>query len=130
MFFVFSGIFTGVKPILSSVPAVVQTDYVAAAEQGVELTVTYQDAAPSGIRTAEDKVASVGVIQVSTQSLPENAVLTITVRDQDMNTNPNMINQLLVVCFTGNTPSNFNSKKIVLSEISANTGVFTGKDAL
>ena len=118
-------------PIKSAVPSFVQIDYVPAAEQGVDLTVTYQDASPPGIRTSVDRVASVGIIQVSTQSLPENGVLSITVRDQDMNKNPVEIEKIQVVCTSSAgkaLPSSSNSKTVILTSISMNSNIFTGDE--
>jgi hypothetical protein len=128
--FLCSGIFVSAEvKIRSFVPSFVQIDYVPAAEQGVDLTVTYQDASPAGIRTSVDRVASVGVIQVSTQSLPEDGVLYITVRDQDINVNPNEIERLSVVCSTGKVQSgNFDSKTVILTSTAANSNIFTGNE--
>ncbi len=122
-----SGIFVGVKKISSIIPPIVQTDYIPAAEQGIDITVTYQDASPPGIRLVLDRVASVAVIEVSTLSLPENGVLYITIKDKDQNQDSSMKETIQAVCTTGKTPGTLDSKAVLLTEISSDSNTFTGK---
>jgi hypothetical protein len=122
-----SGIFVGVKRISSEIPPIVQTDYIPASEQGRDLTVTYQDASPPGIRIVRDRVASVAVIEVSTLSLPENGVLYITVKDRDRNQDPYMKEYVQVICTTGKIPGNWDSKSVLLTEVSSDSNTFTGE---
>jgi hypothetical protein len=74
-----------------------------------------------------NRVASVAVIEVSTLSLPENGVLYISVKDRDKNQDSSMKESIQVVCTTGKMPGNWDSKTVILTEISADSNFFTGK---
>jgi hypothetical protein len=74
-----------------------------------------------------DRVASVAVIEVSTLSLPENGVLYITVKDRDKNQDSFTKENIQVVCTTGKMPGNWDSKTVLLTEISTDSNIFTGK---
>eukprot|EP00961_Rhodomonas_salina_P299508 3938985-Rhodomonas_salina.5 len=117
-----SGIFTGEIPTTSAIFGTVQSGIVPAAEEGAYITVTYQDAYPAGLRTSVVRVATVGVIQV-TSILAADEVLTISVLDWDGNSDP-VRKETLTVLVEQNTKSPFVSRSIMLTEQGINSNVF------
>jgi hypothetical protein len=90
-----TGIFTGT--ILTRTPAGTQAGLpVDNAKSGTEIEAEYMDSAPAGKRTAIVRVATVGTLSVTPETLESGRPMSIVVTDEDLNLNRTLVEQATV----------------------------------
>ena len=132
-----SGVFTGLLSILESAeadPFITKVSYLAGANIGSTIEVTYDQQQPSNVLKASRTVTSSTMATLSTDAVRGNInkrdVISITVVDPDLNLSP-LIQDVAEVVVTLHTPEsdsrNQQPEKVVLNETALNSaGIFTG----
>jgi len=121
---VHSGVFTGAVDTTSGVFQTVQSGIIQAATQGSFITLTYTDQVPAALRSRRVKVATVATIITSPTILPAGNNISITVRDNDLNTDETLAETTTVIASQLSlTPHD--TRHLLLTETGVDTGLFT-----